>query len=214
MNIPWHGSGGDETVSSSPRFSGIVLAFTASLVTTAAPRLATIENPDVQSPSPLAPSYLRSAPSRDGIPPGETHLMICVCDHFEPFHDATREEAVERVRRWEREYPDLARPCAIPPASALRHTFFYPIEQYDEEVPLQPRESLPLHASARRKSSPSQGRHAPRTSPPRSRTGKRDLAGHGLLSTDPGGRHPVRIHPRQLGAGQFPPRRAALRRAQ
>src|SRR5438552_3467372 len=45
-------------------------------------------------PSPLAPRPL--------------HLLLCICDHYEPGHgNVTRGIAVQRVQRWVTEYPKL-----------------------------------------------------------------------------------------------------------
>src|SRR5688500_3584157 len=65
---------------------------------------------------------------------GPRHVMLAICDHFEPFHGVGKPEALERIATWNtgltaitREFKDAD---GIPP----RHTFFYPIEQYDAEV--------------------------------------------------------------------------------
>ena len=73
------------------------------------------------------PTYLRR-PVRRPVP-GVTHVMLAICDHFEPFHDAGQEKAMRRVQEWRRKYPEFSRfrdSDGCPP----RHTFFYPIEQY------------------------------------------------------------------------------------
>jgi hypothetical protein len=112
--------------------------------------------------------------------------MICVCDHFEPLHGATREEALARVLRWEREYPDLSDGCRDSMGQRLRHTFFYPIEQYD------PRLVDGLAGLCRRTRCETEvhlhhkndnAAHLALTL----ENGKRDLAGHGLLAADPAG---------------------------
>ena len=60
--------------------------------------------------------------------------MLCVCDHFEPFHGVEKTEALERVSLWRSEYARMTDEFrdanGIPP----RHTFFYPVEQYDDDV--------------------------------------------------------------------------------
>lgn len=127
------------------------------------------------------PAYLRRR--RQWSAARETHLLICVCDHFEPFHGASREEALRRVRRWGSEFPNLAGSCRDSGGQPLRHTFFYPIEQYDEEVISHIAElcrntrcetELHLH-------------HKEDTAENLALTlqqGKADLSRHGLLSTD------------------------------
>jgi len=66
--------------------------------------------------------------------PAPTDLFIAVCDHFEPFHDADRKEAFQRLDRWERQLSDLTSRFKDADGIPPRHTFFYPIEQYDDEV--------------------------------------------------------------------------------
>jgi len=64
---------------------------------------------------------------------GVTHLLLAVCDHFEPFHKADRAHALRRVDKWRTAFPGLHEfrdADGAPP----KHTFFYPIEQYDAEV--------------------------------------------------------------------------------
>ena len=65
---------------------------------------------------------------------GVTDILLCVCDHFEPFHDATREEAFRRLDRWRREFPALSADFRDADGTRPAHTLFYPIEQVDHEV--------------------------------------------------------------------------------
>ena len=68
-------------------------------------------------------------------PPGageEVHLLLCIADHYEPRGGgASVETARARVRRWARDYPrlfgDFRDRDGLPP----RHTFFYPLEEYE-----------------------------------------------------------------------------------
>jgi hypothetical protein len=77
--------------------------------------------------------YALAAPRRRGPRPGEeVHLLLCVADHYEPGEDrAPPDVARARVAHWLREYPrrlgDFRDSDGRPP----RHTFFYPLEQYD-----------------------------------------------------------------------------------
>lgn len=77
------------------------------------------------------PAYLRRSPKSEVT--GVTHIILTVCDHFEPFHNAKKPEALKRVAEWSQEFPKLA---AFRDADGLppKHTFFYPIEQYDADV--------------------------------------------------------------------------------
>jgi hypothetical protein len=120
---------------------------------------------------------------RPWSPYRETHLILCVCDHFEPFHRATAAEALSRVQRWEKEFPILSAAFSDSAGQPLSHTFFYPIEQYDPPV---------LESLARLcRSTPCETEihlHHQNDTPAglaaALEKGKRDLASHGLLSAD------------------------------
>lgn len=64
----------------------------------------------------------------------EVHLLLCIADHFEPGNGgAAPSQSRERVKRWVEEYPRLFsqfrdRDCRPP-----RHTFFFPLEQYNPD---------------------------------------------------------------------------------
>ncbi len=79
------------------------------------------------------PAYLRQ---RDWQPPAGkvVDLLLCICDHFEPFHDTDKRGAMERMRLWNETYPKQIEPFRDADGCRPRHTFFYPIEQYDEDV--------------------------------------------------------------------------------
>jgi hypothetical protein len=72
---------------------------------------------------------------------GPVHLIFALADHFEPAIDPTdgqkrvpRAEQLRRMEFWVREYPkavDRLRDCDGRP---FVHTYFYPVEQYDEEI--------------------------------------------------------------------------------
>lgn len=62
---------------------------------------------------------------------GLTHVLFGICDHFEPLWGGAGEaDGLERVLRWEREYPELAREFRDADGRPPRHTFFFPGEQY------------------------------------------------------------------------------------
>jgi len=131
------------------------------------------------------PDYLRRR-SQNWDASRETHLVICVCDHFEPFHGATREEALKRVRRWESEFPTLSTSCRDSGGQPLRHTFFYPIEQYDEEVV----SHVASLCHATRCETEIHHHHEDDTAENLAKNlarGVSDLGRHGLLSADPSG---------------------------
>jgi hypothetical protein len=78
------------------------------------------------------PAWLRRP--RAARQPGPVHLLLCVCDHFEPFHGAGKAEALNRVGRWRDGFPQLAAAFRDSDGEPPRHTFFYPVEQYDPDV--------------------------------------------------------------------------------
>lgn len=80
----------------------------------------------------LAP-YLRETPRRRAPGPGqEVHLLLCICDHFEPKRgQASPEVARGRVDRWLHDYPRLLGEFRDADGQPPRHSFFYPIDEYD-----------------------------------------------------------------------------------
>lgn len=78
------------------------------------------------------PAYLRQSRPPEKV--GTRHLLLCVCDHFEPFHKAGKAEALARVERWRREFPRLAGEFRDSGGAHPKQTLFYPIEQHDDDV--------------------------------------------------------------------------------
>lgn len=79
------------------------------------------------------PAYLtrtRRRPATDG----PTDILLCVCDHFEPFHDTDKKGALARLESWNRKFPPLIGNFTDADGVHPKHTFFYPIEQYDRDV--------------------------------------------------------------------------------
>lgn len=78
------------------------------------------------------PAYLRhrARPPVSGV----TDVMLAVCDHFEPLHAADKPTAIERIRRWQREFPPLIEKFRDADGVRPRHTFFFPVEQYDADL--------------------------------------------------------------------------------
>jgi len=79
------------------------------------------------------PSYLRrrrTKPPADGV----VDILICVCDHFEPFHASDKTGALSRMKAWNKKFPALIKEFEDADGIPPRHTFFYPIEQYDQDV--------------------------------------------------------------------------------
>jgi hypothetical protein len=81
------------------------------------------------------PDYLRGRMRRTARrllgprTPGPVHLLVAVCDHFEPgwrTEDPARRDA--RATRWRHAYPELAARYRDADGRPPRHTFFLPIE--------------------------------------------------------------------------------------
>lgn len=62
------------------------------------------------------------------------HVMLAVCDHFEPFHDTDLEGARRAMAEWNTRLPDLAERYRDAAGIGYKHTFFYPVEQHHEEI--------------------------------------------------------------------------------
>jgi len=83
-------------------------------------------------------SYLLQTGRRLRRRRGPIHALICIADHFEPKgtgvpEDVARELARSRVETWVRRYPESFASCRDSDGRTPRHTFFYPIEEYDSE---------------------------------------------------------------------------------
>ncbi|MDI1310835.1 hypothetical protein [Prosthecobacter sp.] len=63
-----------------------------------------------------------------------TDVMLAVCDHFEPFHHTDKDGAMRRMKAWHDSLPAVTDANRDHDGSGPRHTFFYPVEQYDSEV--------------------------------------------------------------------------------
>ena len=68
------------------------------------------------------PAYLRQR--RPLVPEGVTDLLLCVCDHFEPYHATDKPGALARMELWLREFPKLIQPFQDADGIHPRHTFF------------------------------------------------------------------------------------------
>jgi hypothetical protein len=81
------------------------------------------------------PGYLRSVLSRPHHVSGTRHLIVCVCDHFEPFRDdADVAPARQTVNDWLAAYPGSVDAFRDADGCPPRHTFFYPQEEYDAAI--------------------------------------------------------------------------------
>lgn len=76
--------------------------------------------------------YLKQCLTRQMTP--VTDVMLAVCDHFEPFHDTDKDGALRRLSIWHKELPEIVASASDHHGHGPKHTFFYPVEQYDNEV--------------------------------------------------------------------------------
>jgi hypothetical protein len=61
------------------------------------------------------------------------HVLLCVADHFEPqWGGPPANLAMQRVRNWVTRYPDVFGNFRDSDGRPPRHTFFFPIDQYDD----------------------------------------------------------------------------------
>jgi len=72
---------------------------------------------------------------------GPIHLILAMADHFEPAIDPTdgykrvpRSEQIRRLETWTHEYPKVVDRWRDHDGRPFVHTYFYPAEQYDEEL--------------------------------------------------------------------------------
>jgi hypothetical protein len=72
---------------------------------------------------------------------GPSHLLIAVADHFEPSilpscagQFAPALEQQRRLERWCKEYPPAMERLRDADGYPLRHTYFFPAEQYDQQL--------------------------------------------------------------------------------
>src|ERR1017187_5746084 len=84
------------------------------------------------------PTYVRQRYVRRRADVRPVHLIIAVADHFEPAFQpeapatyADRAEQERRLEEWCRRYPATVESWPDDDGQPLRHTYFYPAEQYD-----------------------------------------------------------------------------------
>jgi hypothetical protein len=79
--------------------------------------------------------YLASVFRRPRRHSGMRHLIVAVCDHFEPFRGGTATTEARRiVRAWTDAYPKVVDGFLDADGCPPKHTFFYPEEEYDEQI--------------------------------------------------------------------------------
>src|SRR6185437_9585237 len=80
-------------------------------------------------------SYLLQAPRRRRPRTGEeVHVLLCFADHYEPRqYWPPVEVSRARVQRWVEDYPRQFARFRDSDGRTPRHTFFYPVEEYEAE---------------------------------------------------------------------------------
>jgi hypothetical protein len=67
--------------------------------------------------------------------PAHRHVYFCFVDHYEPYGGTSdKARAHERVRLWLEKYPAIANKHEDSFGNRPKHTYFYPIEEYDAEL--------------------------------------------------------------------------------
>lgn len=135
----------------------------------------------------LVPYLTRERHRRRLTPDRPLHACIAVCDHFEPLHHTDRAGALRALDDWHEAWPRLVAEHRDSSGRGPRHTFFYPVEQYDAALiePLaalcgQTGSEVEIHLHHRDDTEASLTRQLEQ--------GVQDLAGHGLLSRAADGR--------------------------
>lgn len=128
--------------------------------------------------------YLRRRAERSGAKP---HVFLAVCDHFEPLHDTDNAGAHRRIQIWSEEFPKLVSQFADSDGQPPKHTFFYPVEQYDPDL-IGPLSELCHSTGSEVEVHLHHERDTPEGLVASLEKGKEDLARHGLLSRDSQGR--------------------------
>jgi hypothetical protein len=81
------------------------------------------------------PAYFRERP-RFQAPKydADVHVILCICDHYEPkAGNASIETGRQRVATWLERYPQSFARFRDSDGRTPRHTFFFPIEEYEKE---------------------------------------------------------------------------------
>jgi len=95
----------------------------------------------IRATLPWLPAYLWQRCVRHLPDIRPLHLVIGVADHFEPMNRAEapgrpvdHREQQQRLKKWCRKYPAVVGAWQDDEGQPLRHTYFYPAEDYDETL--------------------------------------------------------------------------------
>jgi hypothetical protein len=78
------------------------------------------------------PAWLKR--NREPSALGVRHVIIAICDHFEPLQRDGKADALSRVAQWRKCFPELISGLKDSSGHVPRHTFFYPMEKYDRDI--------------------------------------------------------------------------------
>lgn len=82
----------------------------------------------------LGPYLLQARRRRPPSPGRDIHVFLCIADHFEPKSKrASAAQGRRRVDHWVNEYPRLFDRFRDSDGRPPRHSFFFPIEEYEPE---------------------------------------------------------------------------------
>ena len=109
------------------------------------------------------------------------HVFIAVCDHFEPLHDTDHAGALKALDDWLERWPPLVEAHRDSSGRGPRHTFFYPVEQYDKAI-IDRLSELCRRTGSEVEIHLHHGNDTAATLTAQLRQGIADLARHGLLS--------------------------------
>lgn len=80
-------------------------------------------------------SYVRQCATRRREQGGDLNVYVCFADHFEPYGGGSDvERARRKVAQWAERYPELASRHVDSFGGHPKHSFFYPIEEYDASI--------------------------------------------------------------------------------
>jgi len=78
----------------------------------------------------IVKTKLKSCNKTDNI-----KILFTICDHYEPYwNNADKKKAYERVKKWVDHYPTIATSHRDDYGNHPKHCFFYPEEEYDENL--------------------------------------------------------------------------------
>jgi hypothetical protein len=82
----------------------------------------------------LLPYILQAGQRRHRRAGEQTHLLLCIADHYEPkLGGASPAQARARVQHWVEQYPRMCGEFRDRDGRPPRHSFFYPAEEYEPE---------------------------------------------------------------------------------